>query len=407
MRKLAIASALAMVASLLVAGPAGAAVDTASRVDPYGATFELDSDMSSLRSGLNLIDSELGSVNRSVDWVMNHANRTRTSLCHPAVYQQLVNQGALETGFCWGGGSSDDDGGTWKPQGITSTRDALSANYYDGHQLLGVSWYRTGQSRLSLVDWDAGYDNTYRHILFVEPTGTSVRYRDVPSHAGGMMWYGDLLYVADSDNRGFRIFDFRNIYSADTGSYCADRTGRVHDGTSYLHCANGYAYIMPQVGWVRAPSGSPYLRVSTVSLDRSTTPDSMVVAEFASPDEGTQSDATDSKNRLHPRFVRWSLDYTTRLPSSGYSSEAYGTNIQKVQGVASRDGTVYLASSNGANPGFLRSWNRSTGVVRKTGWVIGAESLSFWGGDTNLLWTCTERVNERVVVAARPADLDL
>ena len=413
-RTLAASAVLAVVASLVgVAQPATAEVDTTSTVDPYNVTFSLRNDMTSLSAGLNLIDSERASVKRSVSWVMDHANRTRAPICHPTVYQPVVDQGAYETGFCWDQGdtSSDDDDGAWIPQGITTTRDALSANYYDGHQLVGVGWYRSGQSRLSLVDWDAGFPNTYRHILFVEPTGNTVRYRNADSHAGGMMWYGNLLYVADSANRGFRIFTFDNLYSADTSAFCSDSVGRVYDGSSsqYRYCASGYAYIMPQVGWVRAPASDPnYLRVSTISLDRSTTPDSFVVAEFASPNEGTQSDDQASRNRLHPRVVRWPLDYTTRLPSTGSSSEAYVTNIQKVQGAASRNGTIYLASSNGeSSPGTLRSWNPLFDTVRRTDWVIGPESLSYWGGSPELLWTCTEWANKRVVVAVRPGDLDL
>ncbi|MET7402717.1 hypothetical protein ABZS66_55475 [Dactylosporangium sp. NPDC005572] len=404
---LAVAAPIGGVAVLAAtAAPAAASADPASTVVTTGASgFRLTTDMSSLTAGLNLISGELSAKRRTVDWVMQHANRDRGVLtCAPEVY------GAVATsvvGFCWDGSgtSSDDNGGSWIPQGITTTRDALGANEYDGHQVVGVSWYRSGQSRLSLVDWDADWADTYRHLLFVEPTNTTYRYKNADTHAGGLMWYGDLLWVADSTNKGFRIFDTRHIYSADTTGFCATSTGRYWDGSygGYRYCASGYAYIVPQVGWVRLASTSSYLRISTISLDRSTVPDSFVVSEFATPDDDLpQTDEPGSSNRLHPRVVRWDLNSSTRLPATGTASEALSTNIQKMQGVASRYGTWYFASSNGSQPGVLRRWDPSIsgGAVRKAGWVIGAESLSYWGGTEDLLWTCTEHAGQRIVIGA-------
>ncbi len=345
------------------------------------------------------------------NWVMNQANRDRAALtCHPEVYASVFAQGALDGGFCWDpkGTTSNDDDGPWIPQGITTTRDALGDNEYDGHQLIGISWYYENQSRLTLVDWDADWDNKYRHVLFVEPTGGSGLFKDATTHAGGAMWYGDLLYIADSTNKGFRIFNFNNIYSADTSAFCANRVGKVYDGGlgGYRYCGSGYAQIMVQVGWVTLSSSSKHLRLSTISLDRSTAPDSFVIAEYSDPNK-PRSDDEASNNRYHPRVVRWELDATTRLPAASTAIDALSTNIMRMQGVTSRNGKHYFASSNGASAGFLRSWDSASATVRKAGWVIGAESLSYWGGSPDLIWTCTEHTNQRVVMAARVSDLDL
>lgn len=395
-----------------VAGDAHAAVDSASTVDPIDASgFKLTTDMQSLQEPLRLVDTALASKKRTVDWIMSNANRDRAPLtCHPDVYASVFLQGALDGGFCWdpSGTTSNDDDGPWYPQGITTTRDALGDNEYDGHQLVGISWYYENQSRLTLVDWDADWANKYRHILFVEPTGGSGLFKDATTHAGGIMWYGDLLYVADSTREGFRIFSFDNIYSADTSAFCSDRVGKVYDGGfgGYRYCGSGYAYIMVQVGWVKLGSTSKYLRLSTIALDRSTSPDSFLIAEYSDPNKA-RSDADDSKNRYHPRVVRWELDSSTRLPAASTAVDALSTNIMRMQGVASRYGTHYFASSNGGSPGFLRSWDQASDTVRKAGWVIGAESLSYWGGSPDLIWTCTEHPNRRVVIAARVSDLDL
>jgi hypothetical protein len=403
---------LALSASTYIVGDAHAAVDSASTVDDIDASgFRLTTNMQSLQEPLRLVDAALGSQKRTVDWVMNQANRERAALtCHPEVYASVFVQGALDGGFCWdpSGTTSNDDDGPWVPQGITTTRDALGDNEYDGHQLIGISWYYENQSRLTLVDWDADWDNKYRHVLFVEPTGGSGLFKDATTHAGGAMWYGDLLYIADSTNKGFRIFNFNNIYSADTNAFCANRVGKVYDGGlgGYRYCGSGYALIMVQVGWVTLSSSSKHLRLSTISLDRSTAPDSFLIAEYSDPNK-PRSDDDASNNRYHPRVVRWELDATTRLPAASAAVDALSTNIMRMQGVTSRYGKHYFASSNGALPGFLRSWDLASDTVRKAGWVIGAESLSYWGGSPDLIWTCTEHTNQRVVMAARVSDLGL
>jgi hypothetical protein len=106
-------------------------------------------------------------------------------------------------GFRFDAGDSSDC--TNFPQGITTSRDAVgtaNGGTYDGHQLLLVSWYTkqgcggsTSRSRITLVDWDATYPNTYRKILLVEPTGTASApsFKEVPVHAGGVSWYGHHL----------------------------------------------------------------------------------------------------------------------------------------------------------------------------------------------------------------------
>lgn len=402
---------LALAASAYGIGDAHAEVDSASTVNDIDASgFRLTTNMQSLQEPLRLVDVALGAQKRTVSWIMDHANRDRTALCHPEVYASVFLQGALDGGFCWdtSGTTSNDDDGAWIPQGITTTRDALGANEYDGHQLIGISWYYETQSRLTLVDWDADWENKYRHVLFVEPTGGTGLFKDANTHAGGLMWYGDLLYVADSTNKGFRIFNFNNIYSADTSAFCASRTGKVYDGGlgGYRYCGSGYALIMVQVGWVTLSSSSKYLRLSTLSLDRSTAPDTFVIAEYSDPSK-PRSDEDTSSNRYHPRVVRWELDAATRLPAASTAVDALSTNIMRMQGVTSRYGKHYFASSNGILPGTLRSWDATSDTVRKAGWVIGAESLSYWGGSPDLIWTCTEHANQRVVMAARAGDLDL
>jgi hypothetical protein len=403
MRRFRPAAVLGTVAALLLAPFATAApvaVDTtlAAPASINARQFTLTTDMTSLAGYVAALDLALSSRRRTVDQVMQAANRDRGALCNSSAYQPALDRwGSSVQGFCWNDG--DDAADHWYPQGITSTRDALDAGQYDNHQLVATTWYHKPENdttgspnkgiRLSLVDWDADWANTYRHLLLVEPVAGS-NYKAIPIHAGGAFWYGDLLYVADTGT-GFRIFDFRKIYSVDTGRPTA--IGRQSDGT--YHAAD-YAYVMPQVGWVRNAGAS--LRYSFASLDRATTPDSMVVGEWT-PDTSETS-----------RVVRFPLDYTDRLPvqeadGKSYGKEAYSTGFLSMQGVVARDGRFWFSSSAGGggptgNYGTLRIWNRGSTTVTAYSWTYGAEDLSYWPDAANpdAIWSLTEYPDYRAVI---------
>lgn len=97
-----------------------------------------------------------------------------------------------------------------------------------GHRELPVARTRTRMgnmraARSSFVDVDnlpekhGGTAPPYRNVLFVEP------YRDargIPNfraihgfHAGGCVWYGNLLYVAGTDR--IRVFDLNHPWKVD------------------------------------------------------------------------------------------------------------------------------------------------------------------------------------------------
>ena len=125
-------------------------------------------------------------------------------------------------------------------------------------------------------DWDATYPNKYRKILLVEPTGTTTApsFKDVTVHAGGVSWYGDYLYVADTGH-GMRVFNMAKILKTSTGG-TADQIGRQSDTTYY---APHYAYVLPQVGTITAATTSgTALAWSTISLDRADP--SIVMTEY-------------------------------------------------------------------------------------------------------------------------------
>jgi hypothetical protein len=337
--------------------------------------------------------STLGTA--SVSTVMANANHDRTGL--PSSFSVA----GLETGFRF---DSDDNSDCKNyPQGITTSRDAVgSGGHYDGHQLVVVSWYTktacdgdSSRSRITIVDWDADYPNKYRKVLLVEPTGTATTpdFKDIPVHAGGVSWYGDYLYVADT-GRGMRVFDMRKILKTNTGG-TADQIGRQSSGVYYAH---NYAYVLPQVGTITSNTTSgTRLNWSTISLDRVSR--SMVMTEYT-----CSSGCTSYPNRA-PRAIRFPFaSGSTTFAATTTASQALQLPWYKLNGVASHNGRWWFYSSGNKQ---LYYWTPSAGSTTY-GFVGSGESISYWEDDTNpdLLWTLQEGVGNRNVFAVTQSTYD-
>jgi hypothetical protein len=335
--------------------------------------------------------STLGTA--AVHTVMDNANHDRTGITDsmPAGYV---------TGFKFDSG--DDNDCTNYPQGITTSRDAIgttNSGNYDGHQLVLVSWYTkdgcdggTTRSKITLVDWDATYPNQYRKILLVEPTGTAdaPNFKDIPVHAGGVSWYGDYLYVADTSH-GMRVFDMRKILKTNTGG-TADQIGRQSDGTTYY--AHNYAYVLPQIGTVSSVTTSgTNLAWSSISLDRVSK--SIVMVEYT-----CSSGCTDYPNRA-PRAIRYPFaSGATTFAATTTASQAVQLPWYKLNGVASHNNRWWFNSSGAKQ---LYYW--APDGSHTYAWVSGGESISYWEDDTDpdMLWSLQETLGHRNVFAVKQA----
>ena len=328
--------------------------------------------------------------------VMDNANHDRTAITDSLGI-------SYETGFSFDSG--DDNDCTNFPQGITTSRDAVgtaNSGNYDGHQLILVSWYTkdgcdgaSSRSRITLVDWDATYPNKYRKILLVEPTGTTAApdFKDIKVHAGGVSWFGDHLYVADT-GRGMRVFDMRKILKTSTGGTAA-QIGRQNATTYYAH---NYAYVLPQIGTVTAATTSgTNLAWSSISLDRVSR--SIVMTEYT-----CSSGCADYPNRA-PRAVRFPFaSGATTFAASTTASQALQLPWYKLNGVASHNGRWWFNSSGSKQ---LYYWTPSAGP-HTYAWVSGGESISYWEDATeaDLLWSLQESVGHRNVFAVKQASYD-
>jgi len=281
---------------------------------------------------------------------------------------------------------NDQDTEKWYPQGVTTSADAYDSGTYEGFRVQLISWhsdhYDNGKrgARVSFVS-----GKKYRHVLLVIPKGEDDFQAIKGLHAGGIMWYGNLVYVVDTTG-GLRVFDLNHIYKVD--SEVKEGIGRQTGGT---FGAYGYEYVLPQVrtyNW-QPKSGVMDMRFSFISLDRTTTPDSILVGEY-------NATCTDC------RLVRWDIDYTNRLlkTSNGIAtaSEAVSHGNTKIQGAASINGKWFLTQSGGNLISY--SWKDGKKTTTDTFPKV-PEDLSYEKGVG--LWTLMEVPGSRHVFAIDPA----
>ena len=302
--------------------------------------------------------------------------------------------------------SGDEKVSYWYPQGISGTWDAtmdrrVGCNGMTREAML-VSWYHktsgrpTKGARVSLMDTTYPESVRYRHMLLVEPyndTETGPNYRPVWSekdndednalHAGGIVWWGDLLYVADTYG-GLRVFDLASIMRI----HDSDKSEIGVSGKGFS--AHGYKFIVPEIARYKLDEASCPVRFSFVSLDRSSDPPALVTGEY-------------KEDSLDGRILVWSLDPATGfidVPTSGpiRPEATYVGGHSKMQGATRYDGLFYISSSR-QNGKFGTLYRTNLGHVSSTDteWVYGAEDLYITRGK-HLIWTVAEHPGYRDVL---------
>jgi hypothetical protein len=287
--------------------------------------------------------------------------------------------------FAWN--AEDSRTRAWVPQGVTTSADARPDGTVHGREVVATSWYsptvagHTEGARVTFVDVTASTPR-YRHVLLVKPwrhaaTG-HVATRPVAVHAGGLVWYGDLLYVA-STYGGLRVFDLRDLVRVDPTS------------------SGGHAYLLPQCyAYEPESEASARMRYSFASLDRTSTPHSLLAGEYG-------------RGRAPTRIARFCLDSsTTHLAATNGTArpmEAFRLDVRSMQGVACLGSTYVVTASHGPRGrGDLWVGDPSAGF-RRHRWALpaGPEDLSTWPA-RDLLWTLTEWPGRRRVLALCAGD---
>jgi hypothetical protein len=422
-----VASALALSAALVaglvgLVGPASAADATA----PSLSDFVLAPADGGLRSVVDDLDAQLPKL--GVQNILTQANRVDAPKGDHCTSPALgTNTRPVSGKFCFENGDVNAD--EWVPQGVTTVADAQEDQLWGDKQAILVTWYDKQTApvkgvRVSFLDTDTG---NYQHVLLAYPYTNgqgNPSYEQVTTpqegdgasvHAGGVVWYGNYLYLVDT-RRGVRVFDMRYIFdikSAADGDVDDDAKVGREDGTYYSY---GYRYVMPQVGGWSNPGGLAEFppdnkcnaagtqKFSFISLDRSEDPDAMITGEYC---------ADQSDPDLNGRVARWPMNGETGLPVTGgdggwHATSAYRLPKPRVQGAVSTEDRWYLHSTGGGTtgPGHLQAavpgGPGATGVLGTDSAdhsvAIGVEDLSYWPG-RDQLWTVTEHDTQRIVYA--------
>lgn len=297
---------------------------------------------------------------------------------------------AAGSGMAWR--RRDDRTRRWYPQGVTTSADAqghdTGSGTVDGREVVLVSWYGHGPvgwallgSRITVIEGVTTQTPRYRHVLLVEPHrrfGVTWS-RPVRVHAGGIVWYGDHLYVAGGRS-GVRVFRL-------------DDLARVRNRVR----SRGYRYVLPQLAAyaaTRGPDGEP-LMYSFMSLERGEEVDHLVMGEYR-------------RKGGAPRLYRYALDRTTGFLKSDEGggvrpADMYERQVDRMQGVTLVDGTwVVTASAGRGVPGDL--WvGRPGGFTRHRGVLPpGIEDACYWP-QRREIWSLTEWPGARWVFGI-PAD---
>lgn len=288
-----------------------------------------------------------------------------TSTTHPPV----VGYG---NGVKWE--SADMSTTAWVPQGLTNgvspggTNYAIvSWHYHNDNPPAGQGETYPNGSRIAIVKTDSLASAVYRNVILVQPTGTGT-YAPVQIHVGGLAVAGNYLYVADT-NKGFRVFDLSNFRDVDGDSTLCRQSDGVTGifgkvGTNW--CADGYGYMLPQVGSYSMPS----TKEDGTAISSACKPkfsfagkDTRQATNFILSGEYCNNSTTDPQycegdsTGLNGRLYQWSLASTNKLATdaAGYLSpnKVYFFNERNVQGVApdmvsgAATDSYWLASTKG------------------------------------------------------------
>lgn len=307
--------------------------------------------------------------------VLSDLNRRAERMQVPAV--------AAEYGLRWNQGDRETE--KWYPQGIATSSEASPGSCAD-REVVVVAWYAKKSpasaaslgTRLSFIDVTDRARPRYRHVLLLHSVAPDRPGRGdwqrVRLHAGGLVWFGRTLLVADTRG-GLRSFDLDDVI----------RVG----GAGY----EGYRYVLPQRTAYRAEfdQGFEPFRFSFVSLGHEDDQQVLLAGEYGKGGQTTRLVTFDfdpvgagvriTDGQAHP--LRLDLD-----------------GLEHMQGAVFVESILYISTSRGRyRRGTL--WTRRRGEPAKehrSTLAAGAEDLAYWQ-QHDQLWSCSEYPDKRFVYA--------
>ncbi|MEW2493638.1 hypothetical protein AB0942_08825 [Streptomyces nodosus] len=373
------------------------------------AKFRLHEELTD-RGTLNTLTRELGGT-VDVHEVLASVDRTMRgrSACDTDETAALPVKPTATRAYCWD--RRDATSTRWLPRSVTTSGDSDAYGHWGADRVVLSGWTQhdprsdtpaedRGLARIAFIDANNPDSFAYRWALLVAPLDGGKDFTPVRSGVSGMVWYQDKLFVTARDS--LLVFDLHRILRVD-GDGAA--VGRVKGGYS----ANGYRYVLPTVGSYRLSGGSCSTDddraapcFTSLSLDRTSTPDSLVASEWFAPGDSGRT-ARVWRYAFSTAPGRGGLLATDAHGDAG-ATEAYRTEVSGVQGVLSHrefgaekaDWYVDRTPVVGGRHGTL--WRQSTSGAKATTcavdethacWGRHTASLSYWA-ETDELWTLTE-----------------
>lgn len=287
-----------------------------------------------------------------------------------------VPAAAAVEGFRWS--RRDDRDADWWPQGI-DVRPGPG-----GERVIAVSWYARARpggpegARVSFVQLRAGRRPRVRHVLLVEAVASGgPGFRPIGTHAGGLAWVGDRLWVASTFD-GVRVFDSRDILDASRPGLLG--FGRRGAAPGSAAASARAVAILPQCEHWAPPEGAERMRYSFISADRRGDGEAFVAGEY---------DRDDPTGRL-VELARTADGAETR------HGAVLVPGLTRMQGATPLDGRWFVTASAGSADGDL--WVGAPGSLVRHAGVLppGPEDLSLEPG-TRVLWSLSEHPRRRWV----------
>ncbi|MFE9439939.1 hypothetical protein ACFYO2_13145 [Streptomyces sp. NPDC006602] len=292
---------------------------------------------------------------------------------------------------CWDAA----DTRSWQAGAVTTSGDADDDGLWGQNRVLLSGWAQHaaaghGLARVAFVDANDLDRLTYTWVLLTVPVDGGRNYRALDSDVSGMVWYGEKLLVTAAD--GVYAYDMNRVQRATVDSASV---GRVPGGWS----AHGARFVLPAVGSYRPVDADAETdaRPAGLSLDRSTSPDSLVASERT----GAHGDG--------PALL-WRYAFATDPSRSGLlatdfagradATEAYETKASDVQGVLSHRSHWYVSRASGEQGGRGTLWRQDADTAQATQcgsddtqhcWSARTPSLSYWEA-TGEVWSQSGRM---------------
>lgn len=317
----------------------------------------------------------------------DHSLRTAAD-CTAEERTALPVEPAATRAHCWDAA----DTRSWQPGAVTTSGDADDDGLWGRNRVILSGWSQNatasghGLARVAFIDANDLDRLTYTWVLLTVPVDGGRTYRALDSDISGMVWYQEKLLVTAAD--GLYVYDMNRVQRA---TVAGPAVGRVPGGWS----AHGARFVLPAVGSYRPVDADT--RPAGLSLDRSTTPDTLVASERTTADgEG-------------PALL-WRYPFATDparagLPATDFAgradaTEAYETKAADVQGVLSYRSHWYVSRASDEQDGRGTLWRQDADTARATQcgsddtqhcWSARTPSLSYWEA-TGEVWSQSGRM---------------